>query len=388
MERLKDLLSGIDKTTLVRKLANSEYAFASWKKPESTESHLIVSLSIYDQTTANISELETGFVINKFDDHHPAYPYHIKADLIFGQDDIRIDPRVTAQQLDSFEKAIRSESSNIEKSHRTVNKVTSCHFEQAVQKAINEISNGTFEKVVLSRFKDVTFPQQSFSLSIFFDRLCDLYPDAFCSMVHLPNQGLWIGATPELLISDNTNRFKTIALAGTKKLEANQPLSEIAWTQKEIEEQAFVSRYVINCFKQLRLREFHEHGPKTIRAGSLVHLKTEFEVRYDEVSFDGLADQMLNLLHPTSAVCGMPLEQATSFIKDTESHDRLFYSGFLGSVNFNESTDLFVNLRCMNIFAKEARLFAGAGITQDSNPEKEMLETELKMETLMNIIYP
>lgn len=350
--------------------------------PETLLTNLIISLTPPLSSGKSLDELGTGFLFNSFADSHPIKPFHIKADLIVGKD-LQINPSVGSEQLDSFIETLK-ESVPVRKKS-VPGRTPSNSFESIVQKALNEIEKGSFEKVVLSRVHDISLPE-NFSLMSFFDELCDQYPNAFCSMVHLPDEGVWVGATPELLISDNSTRFKTISLAGTKVMEQEQALSDIAWTQKEIEEQAFVSRYVINCFKKIRLREFYENGPKTIKAGNLAHLRTEFEVKYSEVQFEKLADQMLELLHPTSAVCGMPLEPARDFILENEGYDRLFYSGFLGPVNFNESTDLFVNLRCMSISGSHARLYAGAGITHDSNPQKEMKETEMKMVTLMRIV--
>jgi len=254
-----------------------------------------------------------------------------------------------------------------------------------VEHAVAKIKEGLFEKVVLSRHADEPLAED-FSLWRNYELLCSSYPNAFCSLVYAPGKGIWLGASPELLISDNELRFKTVALAGTKRPEQNQQLTEIAWTQKEIEEQAFVSRYIINCFKKIRLREFHEHGPKTVKAANLVHLKTIFEVSYKEVSFESLADQMLELLHPTSAVCGMPIENAKPWIHDHENYDRELYSGFLGPVNFKSSTDLFVNLRCAKIDGSLIRYYAGAGITEDSDPQKEFEETEMKINVLRSIL--
>jgi isochorismate synthase len=94
---------------------------------------------------------------------------------------------------------------------------------------------------------------------------------------------------------------------------------------------------------------------------------------------------MLQLLHPTSAVCGMPKEPALQFILDNEKHSRAFYSGFLGPVNVASETHIFVNLRCMQIYTDKAVLYAGAGITADSDPQKEWEETELKCLTLLNV---
>ena len=195
-----------------------------------------------------------------------------------------------------------------------------------------------------------------------------------------------MGATPELLIDVSGDTFKTVSLAGTQKYDPERPLSEVAWTQKEIEEQALVSRYIINCFKKIRLREFEEIGPKTVRAGNLIHLKTEYSVDMAATNFPNLGSVMLDLLHPTSAICGMPLQASLDFILEHEHYDREFFSGYLGPVNFNNKTSLFVNLRCMKLHNGTATLYAGAGVTEDSDPAKEWLETEMKMNTLLNII--
>ncbi|MEJ0056113.1 MAG: chorismate-binding protein [Bacteroidota bacterium] len=83
-------------------------------------------------------------------------------------------------------------------------------------------------------------------------------------------------------------------------------------------------------------------------------------------NFPQLGSIMLKLLHPTSAVCGMPMEASLEFLKQNEGYDREFYSGYLGPVNIDHETSLYVNLRCMKLFANEASLYAGAGVMADS----------------------
>ncbi|MFM7486043.1 MAG: chorismate-binding protein, partial [Cytophagales bacterium] len=182
------------------------------------------------------------------------------------------------------------------------------------------------------------------------------------------------------------SKFKTHALAGTQPYSASVDIKSVAWTQKEIEEQALVSRYIINCFKKIRVREYTEHGPKTVVAGNVMHLKTDYEIDMNEVNFPQLGSVMLKLLHPTSAVCGMPLDAALEFLKTNEAYNRELYSGYLGPVNFDGESQLYVNLRCLQLFEKTARLYAGAGVTSGSDPEKEFLETEMKMKGLKRMI--
>jgi len=382
---MTELLASISFDHLVERLVGSEYAFASWRLPLEEKPRTIVGLNEVEQTDSSLADLSTGFLINSFEENHPPRPFHIKADLIFSDGEAKIDSKVNAELVDVFLSYMNRDTQRRKLADSIPAKSEKDPFEALVKKAIQEINSGRFEKVVLSRFEDVQLPED-FSISDFFDQVCEAYPNAFCSLVHLPGMGLWIGASPELLISQDSVEFRTISLAGTKKIDTELPLSEIAWAQKEIEEQALVSRYIINRFKEIRLREFVEHGPKTIKAGNLAHLKTEYVVKLSEVQIDDLGDQMLNLLHPTSAVCGMPLKAASKFVLQNENYDREFYSGFLGPVNFDSRTDLFVNLRCMKVEAGNARLFAGAGITEDSVPANEFMETELKLEILSRLV--
>ena len=119
----------------------------------------------------------------------------------------------------------------------------------------------------------------------------------------------------------------------------------------------------------------------------MAHLKTIYQVDMEAVNMPELGSTMLELLNPTSAVCGMPLQPALDFIKKHEKYDRELYAGFLGPINISGYTHLFVNLRCMKIMGNTGRFYAGAGITEDSNPEKEFEETQLKMQTLKRIVF-
>lgn len=198
-------------------------------------------------------------------------------------------------------------------------------------------------------------------------------------------------ATPEILVEQNAEGiFRTISLAGTQSgVDADGfaiAPSQARWSTKEIEEQAFVSRYIIDCFKKIRLREYIEIGPKTISTGNLLHLKTEYLVDTKAMDFPQLPGLMLGLLHPTSAVCGTPKQEAVEFILATEKHDRLLYSGYLGPVNLSNSTHLFVNLRTVEIKGNQATFYAGCGITEDSDPAKEWQETQMKCQTLQRIL--
>jgi isochorismate synthase len=264
-------------------------------------------------------------------------------------------------------------------------------FERTVELAVSAIRQKQFHKVVLSRTKELTYSDH-FQPAKAFQKLAKAYPHAFVSLVNLPDQKeLWLGASPETLVQQKSDgSFKTMSLAGTQnaKDERGDLIAKYAirWGQKEIEEQALVSRYIVECFKKIRLREYLETGPKTILAGNLYHLRTDFEVDTHALNFPELSSVMLRLLHPTSAVCGVPKIPSLQFLTEIEGYDRSFYSGFLGPVQVEGDSDLFVNLRTVRLKDGIATFYAGAGITEDSIPESEWEETELKCDTLLKVI--
>ncbi|UXP31609.1 chorismate-binding protein [Reichenbachiella agarivorans] len=258
-------------------------------------------------------------------------------------------------------------------------------FISLVEKCKQYISEGYYQKIVPSRRAKYGIKKNFHPVHELF-KLCEAYENAFVSLVYMPGNGLWIGATPELLISTENNQyFHTVSLAGTQGVPPDFDLSRAAWRHKEIEEQALVSRYIVNCFKQIRLREYDENGPKTVKAGNLIHLKTSFKVDMKATNFPELASTMLQLLHPTSAICGMPMKPAAQFLEQNEGYDREYFSGYLGPVNFESSTSIFVNLRCSRVYRDGGVIYAGAGVTEYSIAEDEWAETEIKFRTLLNV---
>jgi isochorismate synthase len=200
-----------------------------------------------------------------------------------------------------------------------------------------------------------------------------------------------MGATPERLLKANNNTFYTMALAGTQKL---QGTTEVVWEKKEMEEQQFVTDFILNNLKDLT-SEVSVSSPYTLQAGTLAHIKTDIEGVINESSS---LKQVVSVLHPTPAVCGLPKETAKDFILENEGYDREYYTGFLGELNkegFNKEelkSDLYVNLRCMqikidsNLAKTKAHLYMGCGITKDSIPENEWKESVNKSVTMKKIL--
>jgi len=370
-----------------------KFSFAGWKLPSSSEILVLIDFSdSISHKKAQLEKSEQGFVIQSFLQNNSEETIFLSADLLFSSASKEIstkselaNPIVKDLFLKKVSEKLKLGNSNITlpiQENISASSGTEKKYTDLVTEGIRAIQENRFKKVVLARTKEINFSQGVNIFSVF-QKISSEYPNALVSLFYTQEVGLWLTATPEILASiDRNDIFRTIALAGTQELKPGDTIQKAVWTQKEIEEQALVGRYIINCFKKIRLREYEEEGPHTVQSGNLLHLRTDFLVNTKELNFPELGSVMLELLHPTSAVCGMPKEVTLEFIKEHENIDRKLFAGYLGPVNINSESHIFVNLRCANIFADKIVLYAGAGITKDSEPEKEYKETELKMEAV------
>jgi len=362
-------------------------SLALWKNPDNQEINLLVDFAKRPVREAPSLE-KKGFLVAPFVNGGTAW--RLQPDVFWKSNAGLKRASFPDEILEKLEqKLAEKKKSRIQdflrqKKEDALSHEQETHYTELVRKSVEAIKEGSFRKVVPSRraFLPVQVAQ---NLPEHFFTLTQKYPSAFVSLVHSPAFGTWLTATPELLVSQNAaGIFKTVALAGTQPFQ--ESVKAARWGQKEIEEQAFVARYIINAFKKLRLREFEEEGPKTVRAGKLVHLQTRFKVDTKITERPKLIEEMLQLLHPTSAVCGMPLAPAQAFLARHEGYERELYSGYLGPWQLEDESRLFVNLRCAQVMQNGAWLYAGAGVTEDSDPQKEWTETALKMRTMGKVL--
>ncbi|MBT8236075.1 MAG: isochorismate synthase [Bacteroidia bacterium] len=250
------------------------------------------------------------------------------------------------------------------------------NFIKLVEEAQQALAENEFQKVVLSRAVKIPGkqdPQQTFC------RLARTYSNAFCYWWFHPETGHWLGASPELLLAAQDNEVTIMSVAGTRK---SKPGECVNWDQKEIEEQDMVSAYIRDILSQ-HGTDISEEGPYTIQAGSLVHIGTQFKA-----SLQTDPTSLVKELHPTPAVCGVPKEKASRFIKQGEGYKREYYTGYLGLLSSNPEnpSSLYVNLRCMKFDDNAITVYVGCGITAASDPEMEWQETVDKCQTMFKIL--
>ncbi|MGY0392596.1 chorismate-binding protein [Bizionia sp. KMM 8389] len=268
-----------------------------------------------------------------------------------------------------------------------------------VAKGVEKIEGGFFKKVVLSR-EEVLDLADADALAIFMS-LIKTYPLAYVYIWFHPKVGMWLGATPETLLNIENKQCKTMALAGTQIYNGKV---DVTWGEKELEEQDIVTKFIVSSLEN-KLDGLKTSAVKTMRAGNLLHLNTQITGRLNQT--DSSLKEIIKSLHPTPAVCGLPKAEAKKFILENENYNRAFYTGFLGELNMKKVTsrntnrrnvensayasiktvsNLFVNLRCMQLMGNQAHLYIGGGITKDSCPSSEWEETVAKSLTMKKVL--
>ncbi len=391
-------------------------SFAIFRLPHADSCQFIEGESVVIPSLAEIDQ-QQGFLLAPFkpSDKEPIVLIKGEARMIS-----TLNPQQTS--LNSQQTSLNTQLSTLN-SHKSYSDTFSI-FHQA-------LLNGQFQKIVLARCATEAHDGSITPIALF-HQACQLYPRMFVALVSTPQSGTWLTASPEILLEHlPDDRWRTIALAGTMRLRSDKADNEgqhLRWSAKNIQEQRHVSSYIANVLRRFS-DDVHEEGPRTIRAAHLVHLRSDFTFTINKECTR--VGELLQALHPTPAVCGLPKEEAQRFIIANERTPRHYYSGFMGPFNrpqkpqpssltpqqtslnsqpstlnshqtslnsqpstlnqttLNQTTlnsHLYVSLRCMNITDSACHLYAGGGLLRESVEQQEWLETEAKMETMRRLL--
>ncbi|WP_010134914.1 isochorismate synthase [Ochrovirga pacifica] len=332
-----------------------EKPFVSYRNPNEKQLHLWVQNSKELKLFTDFNQ--SGFVFAPFDDAQTAY-------LLF-PDKVFVDT-LTSESVKPFSSVSIKDNKQDKQKH--INLVNS---------AIKTIKTTEISKVVVSRKE--TIKRANFNCVQSFKNLLAHYTNAYCYVWYHPKVGLWMGATPETLLKVHQQQFTTMALAGTLPYQGS---INATWGAKELEEQKMVTDYIESHLKPV-VSDLSLSDVETVKAGNLLHLRTKISGSLDHCNS---LKNIVDLLHPTPAVCGLPKEQSKAFILANENYNRSFYTGYLGVVNWNAKTELFVNLRCLNWVNNLINLYVGGGITAQSIAEKEWEETQAKSQVMKKIL--
>lgn len=247
-------------------------------------------------------------------------------------------------------------------------------YTELVKNATKVLSrHADLSKVVLSRYDDSTFDEISPTL---LDDLRVAYPNAFICLISNYVTGTWLTASPEMFLSGRNDEYKSFSLAGTY-IKNEQSLG-----QKEKVEQQIVTTFIKTVFSEF-LSDVSIEETTLQGSGELMHILNRVKgLGSDELDLSNFIFQ----LHPTPAVNGEGKLEALDYILQHEGYQRQMYAGFMGEMKSPKDFEFYVNLRCAQLYQNCWRFYAGAGITKESVPEKEMVETSAKMDVLKSVI--
>ena len=339
-----------------KNLFDHQRPFVLYRRPYEDELHLLAQHS--DALHYADDYTESGFLIA---------PFNLDQSHFIIRSDVRESAQIAGAGIEISGRAEMIEDAVAEQ-----------QYIKLVNFALKEIEQKTIDKVVVSR--RISLPCNSIPFTTF-QYLLAQYANALSYMWYHPKLGCWMGASPELFLSAEEGELLTYSLAGTQAYVGEEMPS---WALKDKEEQAIVTRYILEKLSDIGLRS-EASEPQSVRAANLWHLRSEIRAHTKNPDLK----RIFRALHPTPAICGRPKSAALKFILEHENYDRKFYTGFLGELNLTaaNSCNLFVNLRCMEWSDQTAHIYVGGGITAKSDPEAEWLETQHKSLTILNALF-
>ena len=260
------------------------------------------------------------------------------------------------------------------------------HYEHAVARAVELASEGRLEKIVLAREVLVQAPSP-YDPAAVFGVLRSEFPSCFCFCVGRGDATL-VAASPELLLRREGHRVSTLALAGSTRRSADPAVDahlgeQLLRDPSYREEHAIVARRIERTLRDHAIWVTAAPEPQLVRIANIQHLATPIRAQLAS-PLDVLA--LAEAMHPTPAVGGEPLTRAAPLIPALEGLDRGWYAGPVGWTDANGDGELCVALRCALLRGAEARCYAGNGIVRDSDPARELAETEIKLQALLPLL--
>ncbi|PLS14961.1 isochorismate synthase [Bacillus sp. M6-12] len=259
-------------------------------------------------------------------------------------------------------------------------------WKQAVANSIEEIKTTELDKVVLAREMRLTF-SNSVSSEVVLKTIMDEQPESFIFCLE-SGSDCFLGATPERLVKKTGNEIFSTCLAGSiargkTSMEDEQLGEELLADEKNLMEHQYVVSMIADALGSLCNEITVPEKPKLLKLRHIQHL-------YTPVSGIGKKEasifKMIEKLHPTPALGGLPKDKAVVIIREAELLERGFYAAPIGWTDGYGNGEFAVGIRSALIQGKNASLFAGCGIVENSNPESEYKETQIKFKPMLSAL--
>jgi len=263
---------------------------------------------------------------------------------------------------------------------------TGAKYKQGVLDAIELFATTELSKVVLSRAIEVA-TDEDIDLPSLLQNLLLSNPHGYTFSAGLENGNTLMGASPELLVAKRGTHVISNPLAGsrprTNDAEINERhREELFNSDKDLHEHRVVVEEVERTLSRYCNPLYTPMMPSVIETKTMLHLSTLLEG--EVVDPDVSALTVAAALHPTPAVCGYPRQTAYDAIRKLEEFDRGYFTGMVGWCDSRGNGEWVITIRCAEVQKRSMKVFAGAGIVDQSLPESELDETGAKMSTFLS----
>ena len=252
-----------------------------------------------------------------------------------------------------------------------------------VERAVSRIRDGALEKVVLATALEVDL-DSPIDVPDTLERLRRTYPECYRFLVQPTEAAGFFGPPPERLVSLDGRQVATEALAGSvERGESPEKDADLARSLEASEklrhEQALVAETIRDRLAPLGEVTVGERGVRQFT--NIQHLRTPITA---DLSDEKHVLDLVEALHPTPAVGGLPPERALSVIRETEPFDRGWYAAPVGWFDAAGDGEFAVGIRSAVAGGRSATLYAGNGIVADSDPAEEWAELGPKLRPVLD----
>ncbi len=261
-------------------------------------------------------------------------------------------------------------------------------WHRKIDEALQAISQKKLDKIVLARKSLFRFEQDIPVIDLLWKlRLNNHRAYYFCFQ---PQHNIaFIGGTPEQLYKRGGRQIHTEAVAGTRRRGHNpeedlQLEQDLLNSEKDVREHRYVVDSIRQALDGICSSRKQNGGLNVLKLSRLQHLRLQFK---GELRTEVADPDILDSLHPTPAVGGVPTEASQQEIEKIEPFDRGWYAGPVGWVGQNMA-EFAVAIRSGLIDHKDLYLYSGAGIVQGSDAEKEWEEIESKIASFLRALSP
>jgi menaquinone-specific isochorismate synthase len=261
------------------------------------------------------------------------------------------------------------------------------NWEAAVRASLGAIRNGEISKAVLARTLDVELEATIDPVDVV-GHLWEVNRGSHVFMFEPSSGSAIVGAAPETVATLRDGVFHATAVAGSIRRgstprEQAELAARLLASDKDRSEQRIALDDMVARLETVAHQIRTDPQPHVLTLARIQHLETE--IRASVPAGVGVLD-LLRLLHPTPAVCGLPRDSAMRFLTDEEPFERGWYAGPVGWFDAEGNGVFAPALRTGVSTGSGWRLFAGAGIVEGSVPALEWEETAIKFEPMLEAL--